>query len=753
VKRRYWVLLVVISTLAGTSSIGPASASAESCPNRVAREQTGSQSLPDCRAYELVSPVEKSGNEAGAEISSSSGGVPQPNYSVARADGEALLFGSAHEVINGALGETEAGINYFWVSRRSPSGWSTRAALPPGNRERENNKENGVQLDLPTPILPSASLREFAIETQDSLGAAPSATNEGGYIVHADGTVSWISQPAVENPEPPLNETVGGAAVRIAGASPDLHTVYFGYSGTLVPEDYVKDAAVEDLARSEVIAGGSHPDVGLYEWHEGVLKSAGVLPDRSVDPYGAVPVATQAHNGFENVPNDYANNQVSADGRRAVFISPDPQAGAPASDPPELYVREQTGGGEARSVLVSKSAITGLPAASAPLRIREPHPETANNGETYAYASPNGARVIFEDVEQLTAKAPNDGSAKDYEFNTETEVLTYLPGVAGSAGGAPELNESPVLASSQDGSSFLFEKHTPSGSELDLWNGHVTTVSRLPPPTAGRLVIAPVRATADGSVYTFETNSSLPGASPNQYNNAGPYEQIYRYEVATGDLGCVSCPPSGVTPTGSAHMSNSNGQTQVLDSRGTSRDANRIFFDTPDALVPQDVNGKRDVYEWQGGSIREISSGTGSSDSFLLDNDELGENVFFATADSLVSQDTDGGYDVYDARAGGGFVPAAPPPGCQAACQEATGTPPVFGTPGSATFAGVGNLTLGTAKPPAARKTASQLRAERLKKALKACGSRPRHSRGACERQARHRYGAKAANKTKQRAR
>jgi hypothetical protein len=714
------------------------------CPNEAMSGFSGT--LPDCRAYELVSPVDKHGTEAGVEILAASAGQAAPDYSIASADGEGLLFGSAHEAITGALGETNAGVNYFWVSQRSTSGWSTNAALPPGNKERENDTE-GAQVDLPTPILPSANLREFALETEDSFGAAPSSTKYNGYLIHEDGSVSWISEPVIGDPQPPLEETTGGPAVRIAGASPSLSTVFFAYPGTLVPEDNAKDPGVEDLSRSEVIAGKAHPDVGFYEWREGVLKSAAVLPNGTVDPYGAVPVATQSHGGFENLAADYDNNQVSDEGTRAFFVSPDPSAGAPASDPPELYERELGPDGTATTVLVTKSDITDLPAADPPLLVQGPKPENSPNGQTYAYASPDGTRVFFEDVDQLTAAAPNDASSKEYEFNTETDQLHYLPEVAGTG----EHPESAVIAASRDGSVALFEKHTPGGIELDLWNGHLTNVSQLPNPAGRRFYIEPARATADGSAFVFETDSPLPGG----FNNSGGFEQVYRYVVASGALECVSCPPASMVPSGDAHLSNDDGEPEVLDSRGVSADGERIFFDTPDPLVAQDVNGKRDVYEWEGGKVYLLSSGTSTNESFLLDNDENGDNVFFATTDSLVPADTDGGYDVYDARVEGGFPEVKPPSICTIECQQ-PGSAPAFGVPASAAPIAAGNLA--PAPPgvavPRTRKTAAEIRAERLQAALKKCESRSRRTRGKCEQTARKRYGPKrkATTKTKRKA-
>jgi hypothetical protein len=40
-----------------------------------------------------------------------------------------------------------------------------------------------------------------------------------------------------------------------------------------------------------------------------------------------------------------------------------------------------------------------------------------------------------------------------------------------------------------------------------------------------------------------------------------------------------------------------------------SDDGSYVFFDTDDALVPQDTNGTQDVYEWEDGHVYLISGG------------------------------------------------------------------------------------------------------------------------------------------------
>jgi hypothetical protein len=135
-----------------------------------------------------------------------------------------------------------------------------------------------------------------------------------------------------------------------------------------------------------------------------------------------------------------------------------------------------------------------------------------------------------------------------------------------------------------------------------------------------------------------------------------------------------------------------------------SADASRIFFNTPDPLVPADANTGRfptggpfgaftagqDVYEWEGGKNSLVSDGTSTTGSFLGGTTPTGNDVFFTTRTQLVPQDTDGYFDIYDARVGGGFPPSTTPgtANCQSAETCRTGVAPTqfFPMPGSATL-------------------------------------------------------------------
>jgi hypothetical protein len=258
----------------------------------------------------------------------------------------------------------------------------------------------------------------------------------------------------------------------------------------------------------------------------------------------------------------------------------------------------------------------------------------------------------------------------------------------------------------------MFEQTTGT-PELAVWTsgaggGQVTPITPLPSPANvgrpfdGLLDVSGGRASADGSVFVFRTNSPLPGG----LNDAGGFAQVYRYALATG-LSCVSCPPTGVIPSGDAHLSYNNPEEGVrangslgepmstLDTRVMSSGGSRVFFDTPDPLVPQDTNGRRDVYEWESGGVSLISSGKSTDNSYLLDSSASGADVFFSTDSGLVAGDVDDTYDIYDARIprpGDNAPPSAA--ACEGdACQGVSGEAPLPSAPASATFSGPGNLT------------------------------------------------------------
>jgi hypothetical protein len=657
--------------------------------------------LPDSRVYEQVSPADKNGNEAGAGTAE----LPdtgENHYSYAAPNGDSVLFEGT-----GPIGETADAYDQFFVATRTSGGWHTRGALP-GAQESgaELGGTVGASLDS---LDPSQDLSHVMFTSKRGIYSAPpypecGEVGEGQtYLAGSDPFVvaTWLNRPEISDP-------IGACGSGPVGGTPDFSTVYFTFPGTLLPED------------SSRIEGG-----GFYEDAEGTLREAGFLPGGGLSPFGASAATSPGRNEVSTEPSPGAPA-----GSRVFFVSPEPASCEPAghndcaTDPPELYVREN---GD-RTQLVSQDTLLpdvgGLP-APAPA-------DPEGSAASFAFASADGSQAFFQSEDDLTKAAEKESPGpepKTYDFDVNTGELMYLPGVVGE-----------IMASDTEGTSVAFVKPEAGGKppELDLWSGpgggSVTPITQIPGaelisrtygnPPFSRVSLA--RMSSDGSVVVFTSAYQIPGA----FNSGTEIEQIYRYDVPSNTLGCVSCTPAGVTPTGNAVISqptagHGDQDPGMVEARGISADGDRIFFDTPDPLVPQDVNtrapiynngeiGKefgRDVYEWENGVIYLISSGKSTHNSYVLDNSANGGDVFFATTEGLVPGDTDGGYDVYDARVpqpGDNPPPAAVP--CEGSvCQGPPNVPSPLTPPASVTFSGLGNPTPQvTPPPPPVKKTTTK---------------------------------------------
>jgi hypothetical protein len=269
-----------------------------------------------------------------------------------------------------------------------------------------------------------------------------------------------------------------------------------------------------------------------------------------------------------------------------------------------------------------------------------------------------------------------------------------------------------------------------------------------------------------------------------------PDEEVYLYDAIGGRLACVSCNPTGARPVGVLELPEVTtvDRQKIWPSRWLAgsipgwsmvgnmtfyqprylSDSGRVFFNSADALVPQDTNGLEDVYEYEptgaggcastgptfsvrsGGCVDLLSSGTASGESAFMDASENGNDAFFVTPGKLTAEDYDNSYDLYDARVCTTSAPciSAPvsPPPCTSgdSCKAAPSPQPeIFGPAPSATFSGTGNVTVSTSSGVRPR---ALTRSQKLTHALAACRKKKdRRKRVVCERQARKRYGARRA--------
>jgi hypothetical protein len=263
------------------------------------------------------------------------------------------------------------------------------------------------------------------------------------------------------------------------------------------------------------------------------------------------------------------------------------------------------------------------------------------------------------------------------------------------------------------------------------------------------------RVAPNGHWLAFMSESPLTGYDNRDRVSGELDEEAFLYDQQTGGLVCASCNPGGARPTGKLIKDNISGTTapplmdaeRVWEGRWLAAalpvryavgegnklglyqprylsDGGRLFFDSTDALVPQDVNGTVDAYEYEppansetaasdscnqasvtyslaaDGCVDLLSSGTSSEESVFLDASENGDNAFFLTASKLTSSDIDDAYDVYDAHscaAGTTWQCATQQPTSPATCEttetcHGSATGGEVGALASEAFDGVGNL-------------------------------------------------------------
>jgi hypothetical protein len=198
---------------------------------------------------------------------------------------------------------------------------------------------------------------------------------------------------------------------------------------------------------------------------------------------------------------------------------------------------------------------------------------------------------------------------------------------------------------------------------------------------------------ADGSVLGFGSHESLTGQP------MGGTGQLFVYDAERGRLECASCPSDGTLPTADVNALSVGGSGGGWQGEGGVRrwisDNGTAFFTTLTPLLEADENTVTDVYEFREGELRLITTGKGTANSVLTDAGVDGSTVFFNTQEALVPQDKEPGINkIYAARVGGGFPYVPPPAPCDfnaGACEGAPSTAPETPGAGTAAFEGPGN--------------------------------------------------------------
>lgn len=679
-RGRRALVAFVFATLALACTQPPASAEAAICANEAIRAEQGAagQALPDCRAYELVSP-------GSTPLVSSTGSV---SFGARAADhGNAMAYFSYYPF------EGSASSSWFTRARRGAAGWQLEAMSPqvaPGAAEKVpcEATELNYSKDL------SASVLKIGREIKQEFPEESFCGQPQDEILPGEprGFANLLRRAAPGAPYELVNLTPEGtspANAQFQDASDDLSHIAFGSEAQLTPE--------------------APSGYNLYLWVGGTVRLVSFLPN-GTPARGDLAGATRHRTNKQELGGTFTGtapitNAVSADGERVFFYAQG-----------NLYVRHNAGqqptaagpcseaeSGRACTVQVDVSKGAG-----------------DSGGGVFQYASADARRVFFTAESQLTfPSSAAVGKPALYEYDVQTRALADRTlGGAGAADvrgfsgadddgsrlyfvargaltGTQENAQGEVAQAGQPnlyllaGAALTFIATLDSSADRSAWSFELTPAGG-EAPTGGGSTLA-TRTSPDGRYLAFNSVRGLSGGP------AGT-RQIFLYDAVSGELSCASCLPDGAAPPGPSAIpspiSTTEAEAPGYLPRGLT-DQGQLFFTTTQPLLPADTNGVADVYQYQDGELRLISDGAGPGPSYFFDASVGAGSVFFATSDPLVRSDTDNVLNLYSARAGGGFAeppPAAPPCVAGELCRSAgLGAPPtgILATP---THTGPGNV-------------------------------------------------------------
>ncbi len=745
-------------------------------PDQTFVYSTGGGGLPDGRQYELVTPMRKNGALVG-------GGSIQLRISIAE-NGQRLIapslqcFADATSCVPDRQNEGP-----LFGFTRTAAGWVTHALTPPAVASEGNT----VWLDDATAgsVLYSALILSQA--------------SDEFYGGEVDGAVRDIGR----STETANLSTEEGSfeEIKFKSATSDLsHVVY----STLEPEWPSFDKSLSGHESLYEFSGseGGEPEL--------VAVSGGV---GSRDLIGVCGATLGGHNGSSGA--EYFN-PLASDGR-TVYFTVDPcevggtGANAGVAVPAqELYVRID----RSRTELISGRSAVGCGMSAC----RASDPRDANfsgasaDGSRVFFTSTqqltdsasedsNSSDSAVAGCAETTA-----GTSGCNLYESECPAHCEDPSqreLIDVSAGDPRPRVQDVLALAPDGSHVYFvaqgvmttspnqQGEVAQSGESNLYvyeraghgaEGRTTFVTRLAASDSSEWEnsLGVANVTPEGRFLVFTSHRAL---TADDTRAEGP-AQVYRYDAQTRTLARISIGEDGFNDNGNngtGDASIRNAESSFTTASGPARadptmshDGAYVFFESPVALTPGalddvSIEGRgsenalaQNVYEYHDGQVflisdgRDVSpkSGVNADAGELLGTDESGANVFFATYDRLMPQDTDGERDIYDAHICSASEPclpsvAGPVPCAEGSCQGTSGGPAAIATPGSVSFSGAGNAV---PSPMAKPKVAVRVGVVGLARALRACRvKRGNAKRRACEVRARKHYAS--ASKPKKPAR
>jgi hypothetical protein len=703
------LVLVVLGGCLAPVALAVGDANTASCPNG---GTSGFQvSLPDCRAYEVVSRANSH------DLANIIGSYGWP-------EGEHVYYTSFLPIPGG---EPREGIAGRFLATRTPSEWVSAPVSP-----LQGGGPKTVTLGVQTHVEPVAFTSDFS--------------------------QAFVSSPFHNPGESPLRDEANAVSVqRLSLTSPQVETLSLPDSGVLT-QGMVGTPGCLALGFANgcgMFLGGASANGGrVFFQTEVMLSTAPGTPQPLSDEVGEIYERSGGHTYLVGVMPDGSV----------------PACGANFAMPPGSTRQAQQGqlpGAVAPSganVVFSASTCT-----ESSLFLRDVvHGTTVPlPGGTFNARAGTGPG---EEEKLITW-----GSEKLYEYHVATGRTVEIGADPGNTTSQGQMTDGDVLAYTPDGSYVWFlgpedgvyrwhegeAGPTPvPGTQL---GGYTQTGSGSEEtPGFGQAKANMPVSTPDGADLLFLDSTSLVPS----FNSGGDLE-AYVYDANNGKVTCISCNPAGAPEQTDEHGKGvrlvDENHVFVAEPRFVtpsppfiSDDGDRAVFETTEALVPQDTNGTEDVYEWSRvntngctvgspthaavdhGCLYLLSSGLGeevpntqgiTDGTHLVGASENLKDVYMQSGEAFLPG-LDNGVHVYDARVDGGFVPHTPSsPGCEAGrCQTAPGESVMIGEPMTETFVGAGNVKSHTT-PRAPRLRGKRCRGMKSHRSRRRCERRPGHAR------------------------
>lgn len=644
---------------------------------------TNPSPLPDSRAYEQVTPVQKNGSQFDAGLI-----IPRP---VIATGGNRVMLGTI-QCFPGATSctATREPEGSLWSLERAGSGWQASPISPPATLFGASSvKGAGIDPDTGTAIFSSGA-----------------TTGKDQLVIHApDGSYSVIGPV-----QAPTSSGFGPASFALT-SDDRSYVVFEGKSANL---DWPFDATQQGGFASSVLeyegAGNTEPFL------------VGVEGGR-----GSTDLVSECGTSLEELSSDGRTVIFSAVGHIGQSSCP-LAASAPAAT--QLLARLD----ESETVLLSGRSASECSSPSCQ--------NSAPLPAQFKSASRDGSKVLFSSNQKLT-DAASQGSGNLYLYDFDQPAGHELSAISAgdSSGEGPAVRG--VMAFSEDGSHAYFvaggdlgggldaqgEPPVPGGNNLYVYErdaaepaGKVSFIATLPQSDVNYWAGfgSTPNVNPDGRFLVFASHGRL---TPDDASESGA-AQIFRYDAQSDELLRISIGENGFNDNGNAgapSLCSSQATGCAADAslaplvskidRGPtmSDDGSYIFFQSPAALTPGALDYEvwkpgpppiygQNVYEYHAGDVYLISDGrdlaAGHGEGPLVGTDSSGSNVFFKTFDPLVAGDTDNGQlDLYDARIGGGFpTPEAPVPCEGDACRGAATQPGPSQDARTPGFEGPGNV-------------------------------------------------------------